>query len=59
MKRARADLSEIDEMESLVLRWLGQEPDNDLGVFAAQVARAEWLEKRYFENIQQIIGGSV
>jgi len=47
----------MDQWEAMISHWLGQEAAEDLETFAAQVARAEWLEKRNLETLQHVMGG--
>lgn len=48
----------MGQWEAMISHWLGEDAADDQESFALQVAKAEWLEKRHFEFMGQVMGGS-
>jgi hypothetical protein len=43
-------------LATLVAFWLREAPADDLDAFAAQAARAKWMEGRVFQTVADILG---
>ena len=46
----------MEQLAVLVRCWLHQDPADDLDAFAAQAARAQWMERRVFQTFADIMG---